>query len=162
MKIVLWSLFILFLAAIALVAWRSKKIWDKIAFNIYLQSVDLAGLGLSDIPTILQGGEKNIMIMLGADIKNENNFSIPFSRLKVELFYEGNLIAESAEVSGVVPANGTLSISAPAKIILNLASTKLLTEGLLKNKPTLEYSVGLNIFGIPIPFDIKNNFVWEY
>jgi len=150
---------------IALLVWYAVTVWDKLKFNIYFKSVDLSGLSLSDLEKILGGETKVINTTIGADIENKNPFSISFSRLKVKMFYEKELIAETSakteSTKYTVPANGKLSIEDTANIILNPTSVNLIAQGFTNQKPSIDYTVDLRIWGIPIP-RIKSDFAWEY
>lgn len=164
-KILLWVLVIL--AALALliyflvVPW-AKKIWDRITFSVpRLQGLDLKGLTLADITSIaFSGEEKQVDAQLGMDIKNENNFSIPFSNIKAKLFYDNELIAETTDdASHTVPANGIFPLSNLVNIHLNGAGGRMLIDKLQGKTPMIDYEVSANVFGVPIK-NIKNNFTW--
>ena len=151
-------------AILGSLAWLATIIWDNLKFNIYFKSVDLSGLTLADVEKILGGETKVINTTLGADIENKNPFSISFSRLKVKMFYEEELIAETSEkiasTKYTIPAKGKLSIEDTADIILNPSSVNLIAQGLTNRKPSIDYTVDLRVWGIPL--SIKNDFAWEY
>lgn len=159
------AIILLVLLIIFLLVWYAVSVWDKLKFHIYFKSVDLSGLGLADLEKILGGETRVINTTLGADIENKNPFKISFSRLKVKMFYEKQLIAETSEkiasTKYTVPANGNLSIEDTANIILNTTSVNLIAQGLTNRKPTIDYTVNLRVWGIPLP-TIKSDFAWEY
>lgn len=135
--------------------------WDKISFSKPIpQGLDLNGITLADLANIaLAGKSKTVTATITMNIKNDNSFSIPFSA-KVKLLYQDTVIAETSSISGTIPANGTFPISDKVKIILNNAGGAILIEK-LKGKPVqMDYSISLSLFGIPIPKDIKNSFIW--
>lgn len=158
---------IVILVLIAAAAILGMRIWKKINFKPYFKSVDLSSVSLNDIPNLLiQGTSKEIKAVVGADITNENNFSIPFSNLKIKLLYNGNTIAETSEelknTSFVLPSKkdgGMLPISDAINIIFDTSSLQILKTKLTGGKPIINYSVGMNISGIPIP-TIENTFTW--
>lgn len=164
-RILLWVLAILAVLALVIyflvVPWATK-VWDRITFSLpRLQGLDLKGLTLQDIINIaFTGGEKEVEAQLGMDIKNENGFSIPFSKVKAKLFYEGQLIAETTDnASHLVPANGALALSNPVKIRLNDAGGRLVIEKLQGKTPVIDYEINANVYGVGLP-TIKKNFTW--
>lgn len=165
-KILLWILVIL--AALAVIAYFlvipwAKKAWDNITFSVpRVEAWDLKGLNLNDIADIaFTGKEKPVEIRLGMDVMNKNNFSIPFSNIKAQLFYNGIQIAETTDnASHTVPANGTLPLSNLVNVNLNTAGGQLLVDKLVLGKvPVIDYIISANVFGVPIK-NIKNNFTW--
>ena len=164
-KILVWTLVILgvlaLLVFVFVIPW-GKKVWDKITFSQpRLEALDLQGLSLADLANIAFTGQtKEVTAVLGMDIKNENNFSIPFSNLRAQLFYQDVLIAETTDNrSYTVPANGSLAFSNPVKIILNNAGGQLLIEKASGRQPIIDYKINANVFGIPLP-SIKNKMPW--
>lgn len=159
------SIILLVLLIIALLVWYAVSVWDRLTFNIYFKSVDLSGLNLADLEKILLGETKVIHTTIGADLENKNPFSISFSNLKVKMFYENALIAETSDkiknTKYTVPAKGNLSIEDTADIILNPSSVNLIAQGLTNRKPNIDYTVNLRVWGIPLP-RIKNDFAWDY
>lgn len=146
-----------------------KSIFEKLTFqNFSFADLDLHGLSLQDIAkALLAGDEKPIDVTLAMEIKNENNFSIPFCYLNARLFYRGTLIATTSEKLALtcygVPANGVLTVSDRIKIILNKAGGLLILDKFAGKKPKIDYEVELSAANIPsllIP-TIKNNFAWE-
>lgn len=162
-KIFLWILLILAVLAVIGFFWV-KSIWDSISFSPpSLQGLNLQGLTLTDLASIaFEGQSKTVTVTLAMAIKNDNNFSIPFSNMKVKLYYDNTIIAETSNlISGkqVVPANGALTVSDTVNVILNNAGGKLLIDKINGGHPSIDYSISLKVFGIPLP-NIKNNFTW--
>lgn len=164
-QILLWVLAILAVLALIIyflvVPWATK-VWDRITFSVpRLQGLDMKGLTLADIANIaFSGEEREVDAQLGMDIKNENNFSIPFSKVRAKLFYEGQLIAETTDnASHLVPANGVLPLSNLVKIRLNDAGGRIVIDKLQGKTPVIDYVIDANVYGIPLP-SIKNNFTW--
>lgn len=164
-KILLWILAILAVLALVIyflvIPWATK-VWDRITFSKpYVQDWDLKGTTLADLADIaFQGAEKEVDVQLGMDIKNDNSFSIPFSKVKAKLFYDNQLIAETTDnASHLVPANGVLSLSNLVKIKLNGAGGTMVIDKLQGKTPVINYEIDANVYGIPLP-TIKNNFTW--
>lgn len=135
-------------------AWGKKKIqeiWDNIIFHPPVPtSIDLHGATLADLQKIaLAGGSQNITVNLKMNIDNKNDFSIPFS-FKIRSSYKGSPLAETPAISGTIPANGTLPVYSPVEITLSGAQVQMLIEKLKGNKVTIDYSIFLSLFGIPI------------
>lgn len=165
LKIFLWTLAILAVLALLIyflvVPWATK-VWDRITFSVpQLQDLDLKGLNLQDLANIAFTGQaKEVNARLGMDIKNENDFAIPFSKVKAKLLYNDQVIAETQDnASHLVPANGTLSLSNVVDIILNNAGGQLLIDKLSGKTPVIDYEINANVYGLPLP-SIKNNFTW--
>lgn len=165
LKIFLWiAAIIAVLAALAflvVIPWATK-VWDRITFSEpRVEALDLQGLSLQDLANIaFTGTTKEVTAILGMDIKNENNFSIPFSNLRAQLFYQDTLIAETTDTRSYnVPANGGLAFSNPVKIILNNAGGQLLIAKATGGNPIIDYVIKANVFGIPLP-SIKNKMPW--
>jgi len=145
------------LAALAAAAFFwGKSVWDKITFGMpRLVGLNLNGLTLKDLANaVFAGGEKEVTATLSMDVVNKNNFSIPFSRLKVLLLYNDQAIAETSNmISGknVIPANGTFTGTDVVKIILNASGIQMLIDKITNGKVILQYKIVVWIFGIPLP-----------
>lgn len=153
-KIALWILAIIIVIA-ATGYFFGKKAVDKITFSkVKLLAVNFQGLSLSDIPTLLSGGTKTINATIGIDINNSNNFSIPFSKVNIRLFYNGSVIAETSpalySANPVLPPNGTLALTDSINIILSKADAQLLSDKFTGKNPAVDYKGSLSVFGIPI------------
>lgn len=140
-----------------------KKGWDKVSFKVYFKSADLQGITLQSLATsVLTGGQK-INVVIGADIKNDNNYPLVFSGLKVLMSYKSNVIAETSEQLSnkkfIVPANGTLSIEDNSTLTITTSSLGILKEKLAGNSPQIDYAVKVNVYGISLPL-VKGNFNW--
>ena len=160
-KILVWIIAIIAVLAIAVFIW-GKNAFDKITFSTpRIQSLNLQGLTLLDLANIaLVGKSKTVTAVVEMDIKNDNNFAIPFSSIRAELFYKGTLIAETTDDSShTVPANGHITLSDPVNIILNTAGGNLLIEKIKGGHPQIDYVINLKVFGIPVP-SIKESFTW--
>lgn len=155
-----WKIFwvvVVVLSAIGAIAFFwGKGVWDKITFDIpRLVGLNFNGLTAADIAAIaVAGGTKEVTATVQMDVSNQNNFPIPFSNLKVVLKYNGDTIAQTSNLLAAgqkVPANGTLSVQDTVSVILSGAGGQMLLEKLKGNKVTIEYSVQVRIFGIPLP-----------
>lgn len=154
-KIVLIVIAVLGALAAAAFFW-GKSVWDKIGFGIpRLTGLNFNGLTLTDLANIaLTGQQKEATANVAMDVVNQNNFSIPFSSLRVKLFYNGQAIAETSDLLAQkqsVPANGTLTVNDTVKIYLNDAGVQFLLDKLKDGKATLDYKIMVKVFGIPLP-----------
>lgn len=155
LKIFLWTVAIVIALSAFAIIW-GKNAWDKIAFSKpQLQALDLQGLTLNDLANIaFTGQSKTVTVTLGMAIKNDNNFSIPFSNMKVKLLYKDTLIAETsdafAQQNFTVPANGNLAVADTVNVLFNNAGGQLLIEKTKGNHPQIDYSIDLKVFSIPI------------
>lgn len=154
-KIVMWILIILVAAGIAGVFW-AKSVWDKITFGMpRLIALNLNGLTAADLQTMLvSGGSREVIATIGMDVTNKNNFSIPFSSLKVKLIYNGQVIAESSDMlkgNNKVPENGVLSVVDDVKITLNTSGLQMLIDKAVKGKTSVDLKTSVKVFGIPLP-----------
>jgi len=154
------STIILVILILVLIYIQSRLIVDRVKFKFSFRGVNLASLNLSNFINI---GQTSVNTSLGLNIKNENNFSIRFSNLKTWLYYDGNLVAETSEdllsKSFIIPSKGQLDVVDNVNMYVNLTSTKLIQQVLSHRSPTVEYTVNVNIYGIPFTF--KNNFNWD-
>lgn len=143
-----------------------KSAWDKVNFSVpTLQALDLQGLTIQDLESIvLTGSAKEVKAGLSMSIKNDNNFAIPFGKLKAKLYYSGVLIAETSpalasQVFTVLP-NSSLSVSDTVTIVINGAAAKqMVIEKAKGGHPKIDYTVKVSVFGIPLP-SIKSDFSW--
>lgn len=143
-----------------------KSAWDKVNFSVpQLQGLDLQGLNLQDIETIVfTGSSKEVKVGLSMSIKNDNNFSIPFGKLKTQLYYNGVMIAETSpilasQVFTVLP-NSSLSVTDTVTIVINGAAAKqMVLEKAKGGHPKIDYTVKVSVFDIPLP-SIKSDFSW--
>lgn len=161
MKIFVWVLVIIAILAVIAFVW-GKNAWDKVSFSApKLQGFNLQGLSAADLAAIaLTGSTKQINATIAMEVKNGNSFSIPFSNMNVQMFYNGTLIAESSPLLAAknkVPANGSLTLFDTVTITLNRAGGKLLYEKVTNKNPVIDYTIGIRIFGIPIP-GLRGNF----
>ena len=147
---------VIFAVLAAIAFFWGKSVWDKIAFGKpRLTGLNLSGLTLDDLANIaFTGLQKEVTADIAMDVVNQNNFSIPFSSLRVKLFYNGEAIAETSDLLAQkksVPANGTLSVSDTIKIILSDVGAQLAIDKIKNGKAMLEYKIMVKIFGIPLP-----------
>lgn len=155
LKIFLWIIVVIIIVAAVGFFW-GKSSWDKINFSKpAIQGLDLQGLTAADLVGIaLTGQTKTVTVALGMAIQNENNFSVPFSNMKIKFFYGDTLIAETSDSFSqknfTLPANGTLAVNDTVNIILNNAGGQLLIEKIKGNNVQLNYTIGISVFGIPI------------
>ena len=142
-----------------------KKAWEKVSFNVYFKSADLSQINLTSLATALASGGQVVNVVIGADVKNDNNYSLVFSGLKVMLSYNGVTIAHTsgdlANKRFVVPANTTLQVQDNATVILNAAGISLLSDKISAKSPVIDHSVSIKVYGIRLPL-IKGQFAWWY
>lgn len=163
LQILIWIVVIIAVIAVFAFFW-GKGVWNKISFSVPRpEGLDLQGLTLADLANIaLTGQTKTVTATLSMDIKNDNNFSIPFSNIRVRMIYNDVVIAETSDMlaqNKVVPANSVLTVSDKVNIILNNAGGNLLIEKIKGGHPRIDYVISVRVFGIPLP-SIKNSFVW--
>lgn len=157
LKIFLWILAIIVVLAIlafaVIIPW-GKGVWDKITFSVPKPlALDLKGLTLDDLKKIaLSGGSRQVILTLATDIKNENNFSITFSNIKLKILYKGDLIAETTDNSSyTVPANASITVTSAVNIILNGSGIKMLIEKAVTGKTSVDSETSVRVYGIPLP-----------
>ena len=155
-----WKIVLIVLAVMAALGaaafFWGKSVWNKIAFGKpRLTGLNLNAITLTDLANIaFTGLQKEVTADIAMDVVNQNNFSIPFSSLRVKLFYNGETIAETSDLLAQkksVPANGTLSVSDMIKLILSGATAQMIEDKIKNGKATLEYKIMVKIFGIPLP-----------
>lgn len=140
----------------------AKSAWDKIGFGKpRILGLNLSGISATDLANIVfTGAEKEVTATLEMDVVNQNNFSIPFSNLKVKLFYNNLAIAETSnllEGKQAIPANGTFTATDTVKILLNNAGIQMITDKITNGKVMLEYKIMVKVFGIPLPKSLQSN-----
>lgn len=141
-----------------------KSVWDKITFGKpRLLGLNLNGITLTELANLaVSGTPKEVTATIAMDVKNDNNFSIPFSSLKVKLFYKGAEIAATSDLlsaTNQVPANGTFTGTDTVKIILNGAGIDMLIDKLTAKQITLDYKIMVKVFGIPLPKSLQTQSV---
>lgn len=165
LKIFLWILAIIAVLAVltfaVIIPW-GKGVWDKISFSKpTLQALDLKGLTLADLKSMaLSGGSRDVTVTLGMDIKNDNNFSISFSTLKIKLYYKGTLIAETEDNAWhTLPANSVYPFSSIVSITLNGAGLQMILEKVATGKTSVDMKTDIRVYGISVP-TIESNLPW--
>lgn len=158
-KIIMWVIIIFAVIGITGIIW-AKSVWDKISFSMpRIKAMNLNGLTLADLKNaLLQDESKDVSTTLEMDVVNKNNFSIPFSNLKVKLFYQDRPIAETSnllEGQQRIPANGTFTASDDVNITLSKAGTQMLIDKLVSGKINLDYKIIVKVFGIPLPKSLQ-------
>lgn len=161
-KIVMWIVIIL--AVLAAVGYYfGNKAWRKISLKVFVSGIDTGNTTLQQaIITLATGNSVVIKLLAGVNITNGNTFSIPVSKFRAKLFYNGTQIAETSpglyESKIIVPANSQYSITDSADVVIGPGALTLLKGIVVKQKPLIEYEIRFRIWGIPMPFPIKNNF----
>lgn len=144
-----------------------KNIWQRLKFKPYFVSADLSGLSVSDIQSIFSGGQRVLTATLGLIAINDSGTSVSFSGLKAKLFYDNTLLAETSDslkeqkhTATAHNMDNPLKVEDPVNIILSQAVVKLATDKLAGRNPQIEYTIALNIYGVPITkiFPIKGTF----
>lgn len=129
------------------------KTWNRIVFTFAFKGIDLSTL---NIQSLLASGQTSARLLLGVNIKNRNDFSIPFDKMKVWLYYENTLIAESSgnlyAQSFRIPANGEIDVTDYVNVYINQASGKLVKEAVAKKDPKVNYTVKITIFGLRLTY----------
>ena len=154
-KIILIVLLVLGALGAAAFFW-GKSVWDKIGFGKpRITGLNLSGITPADLANIaFTGLQREVTADIAMDVVNQNNFSIPFSSLRVKLFYNGEAIAETSDLLAQkqsVPANGTLPVNDTVKLILSGATAQMIEDKIRNGIATLQYKIMVKIFGIPLP-----------
>lgn len=114
------------------VAKNKQRIIDNVTFRF-----NIAGINFSSL--------LNPIINIKTTITNKNNFFIIFSKLYVELFYNGDLIAQSNGVDNkthFIPINGTTSFDTEMKLNANILK--------IKQPIKIDYKIDVYLFGFKI------------
>ncbi len=134
-------------------------------FILYAKSKIKFALSLDDLNVkgnILKGESLTLNTLLKIDIANDNAFTISFSRLDITLFYKGEQIAKSTEVSKekivILP-----KLEEDFTHNLEFTLTQVFFDALqsqMQGKPlVIQYEVRMRLFGIPVP-KFKNSFTY--
>lgn len=145
---------VIIIAILVIVAVYILKVWNNIVFKFAFKGVDLSTL---DLGSLAASGQTSGKLLLGLNIENHNSFSIPFDKMKVWLYYDNTLIAESSGYlyarSFKLPANGKIDVTDYVSVYINSASGKLLKEVASKNDPKVYYKVKITIFGLQLTYE---------
>lgn len=132
-----------------------KKIWDKISFVLSFKGIDLGNIDLSNLTGT------NAKIRVGLKVMNNNNFAIPFRKVRAWMYYDNTLIAQTSEdlssKTFEVPANGVIEVDDSVNTYINNASLKLIKEIVAKTNPAINYKIKINVFGIPFSYSDSFN-----
>lgn len=154
------GIFVIVVLILALIYIWGMMIYNRIKFEFGFKGADLSGL---NIQSLLIGGQTEATIKASAKVINNNNFSITFSNLSADIYYEDVLIAKTsddlAKKTVVVPSNSAIEIIDNIKIYLNPQSVKMLSAVALKQSPKVQYTVKLKLYGIPLSW--TDYFIWE-
>lgn len=133
-------------------------IWSKIVFTLGFKGIDLSSF---DINSLLGTGQTESKLLLNVNIKNGSPVSIPFNKMQASLYYDNTLIAESSgnlyAQSFNLPAYGSKDISDYVNVHINPASIDLIKSAVLKQNPNVNYTVKVNVFGIPLTYSSSFN-----
>lgn len=153
MRILLYILIILAVFVLIGITW-GKTVWNKITFS----QPSFSNLNLQSLGAIASGQVNTVPVNM--TITNTNNFSIPFSNVSISLYYNGSVFATTNDPSShTIPANGSLQLTENIIFSLNDAAVNLLAQKIQGKSVSINYTVGLRIFGIPIP-SINNSYTW--
>lgn len=120
-----------------------KIIASKIDFDIKFGGIDFSSL--------LAG--KGVDANLNIDVDNQNKFGLRFKILRISLFYDGIMIASSANKEKyIVHADAVTTIQHKIRFFINAKSLEAAKAIVAKGSPLLHYTVRLTIFGIPMSF----------
>lgn len=127
-----------------------KKIWGKISFVFTFKGIDLGNIDLTNLTGT------NAKIRVGLKVMNDNNFAIPFRKVRAWMYYENTLIAQTSEDLSAktfeVPANGVIEVEDSVNTYINSASLRLIKEIVNKTNPAISYKIKINVFGIPFSY----------
>lgn len=142
---------VLGIAVIAVV--HAMRIWNRIVFTFSFRGVDLSQFSFESLTSF---GSTSANLILSLNIRNNNSFSIPVKDMKVVMYYNGTVVAETsnelAEKKFEIPANGSKDITDKVNVHLNSASIRLLKEAIAKKSPKVNYTVKVKVFGIGLTY----------
>ena len=168
---IFWWIFVIILIILIVIGifqyYKWKGIWEKIHFSKPIPTaLNLQGLTLADIlSAAFTGTQKDITATLAMSITNDSDTDITFNNMKVKLLYNGSLISETSETLAntnfVLKAHDTLQVSDTINIRLNTAGD-FLKEKVLGGHPSVDYTVDLSVYGIPVGkiYPIEGSFTW--
>lgn len=148
------AVIVVLVVLLALAGAYAVRAWNRIVFKFAFKGLDFSTINFQ---SLLATGQTTAKILLGMNIRNDNPFSIPFSKMKVWLYYENVLIAESSGMlyaqSFVLPANGgVVDVDDYVNVYVNQASGRLGKEVVAKNNPRVDYTVKVTILGIRLTY----------
>lgn len=145
---------VIVLLLVGLLVMEGMKAWNRIIFKFNFKGIDLATINLDSLAAT---GQTSGRLLLGITITNNNPFAIPFDKMKVWLYYDNTLIAESsgnlyAQSYSLAPNGGQVDVTDYVNVHLNSASAKLVKEAVSKQNPKVNYTVKINVFGIALTY----------
>ena len=153
MKILIAILIVLLLAGLAVL--EGIKAWNRIVFKFAFKGIDLSTINFESLAAT---GQTSGRLLLGINITNNNPFAIPFDKMKVWLYYDNTLIAESsgylyAQSYNLAKNGGTVDVTDYVNVHINSASAKLVRAAVSKQNPKVNYTVKINVFGIALTYE---------
>lgn len=124
----------------------------RISFEIYFKNLDTAEVNIGN----LVSGQATVKVAVGTRITNRNDFSIRLSDFHIWIYYNGVMIAQTADTQNNltkvnIPANGLIDVTHEVNVSINQTTLQVLKD--LKNKKELkfDYTTEFKVWGIPVP-----------
>lgn len=148
------AVIVVLVVLLALAGAYAVRAWNRIVFKFAFKGLDFNTINFQ---SLLATGQTTAKLLLGMNIRNDNPFAIPFDKMKVWLYYDNVLIAESSGIlyakSFVLPANGgVVDVDDYVNVYINQASGKLGKEVVAKSNPKINYTVKVTIFRIRLTY----------
>lgn len=133
-------------------------IWNRVIFSLSFKGIDLSAF---DINSLLGSGQTEAKLLLNVNIQNKNGFAIPFKEMKAWLYYDNTLIAETSGYlyaqSFNIAGNGHVDVSDYVNVHVNSASANLVKSAVLKQNPSVNYTVKVSVFRVPLTYSASFN-----
>lgn len=148
------GILVIVIGIIVLAVVEAMKVWNKIVFKLSFRGIDLSTL---DLASLTASGQTSGKLLLGLNIINNSRFSIPFDKMKVWLYYDNTLIAESsgnlyAQSYNLKANGGTIDVTDYVDVHINSASGKLIKDAVSQKNTKVNYTVKITVFGIPLTY----------
>lgn len=148
------GILIIIVAILALAAVWGMTAWNRINFKFSFRGIDLSTI---DLASLTASGQTSGKLLLGVTIKNDNPFAISFDKMKVWLYYDNTIIAESsgnlyAQSFNLKANGGTVDVTDYVNVHINTATAKLIKDTVSKQNPKVNYTVKINVWGISLTY----------
>ena len=115
-------------------------------------TLGLEDIKIKDFLKNLLKGDNSLKTIISIKVSNNNNFTIPISNLKVEIYKNNELIAQSLDIEDnkarvKIPSEGGVTFSHKGEIYLVDQIVNIIKEGI-----SFDYTVKMKVFAIPISF----------
>lgn len=144
---------IFIVAIIALVYWFIVTRVNKVKFDVTFRNLDLSQVSLDNIIS----GQASLQVQVNTRITNMNNFPINISDFQIQMYYGGELIAESASTPNnmrkvSVPANGMVDALHDVNVFVNKTLLDI-AKGVQSGQVKFDYTARFSIYGFPYTYN---------